>query len=48
MTELKNKIIQQLRFHRISCLDEDKTAFFIMNLWKNTAPNAMSCRGMMW
>jgi hypothetical protein len=32
MTELKNKIIQQLRFHRISCLDEDKTAFFIMNL----------------
>lgn len=32
--ELKSKIIQQLRFHRISVLDEDKTAFFIMNLFE--------------
>lgn len=32
--ELKSKIIQQLRFHRISELDEDKTAFFIMNLFE--------------
>lgn len=40
--ELKSKIIQQLRFHRISELDEDKTAFFIMNLFEEYRSQASS------